>query len=136
MASGLPQSPAVYPTTTAFRIIVVTYFIDNYTYTYPRLMRQVNGLSPTPVAQNIENLQLSYDIFDTTANTTCANVANIYVVPNSCSATYSYSPNQIGKVNIFVQARSSNQRLVNRGYSRVSMISAVTPRNMDFVDRY
>jgi hypothetical protein len=133
---GSPLSPPVYPATSAFRLIVVTYFIDNYTFSYPRLMRQVNALTPTPVAQYIENLQLSYDIFDPTTNTVCPDVANMYTIPNSCSATTAYSPNQIGKVNIFVQARSSNQRLVNRGYSRVSMISAVTPRNLDFVDRY
>ena len=134
MVAGVPQG--TFPATTAFRLIVVTYFIDNYTYAYPRLMRQVNGLTPTPVAQNIENLQFSYDIFDTVSNTICPNVANPYLPPSSCSTTTQYSPNQISKVNIFVQARSASQRLVNRGYSRISMISAVTPRNLDFIDKY
>jgi hypothetical protein len=134
MVGGVPQG--TFPATTAFRLIVVTYFIDNYTYAYPRLMRQVNGLTPTPVAQNIENLQFSYDIFDTVSNTICPNVANPYLPPSSCSTTTQYSPNQISKVNIFVQARSASQRLVNRGYSRISMISAVTPRNLDFIDKY
>jgi prepilin-type N-terminal cleavage/methylation domain-containing protein len=124
-------------TTKAFRIIVVTYYIDNNTNPgFPRLMRQVNALPPTPVAQNIENLQFSYDVFDTNANVVCPNIANPYNPATACSTGAYYSPNQIGKVNIFLQARAATQRLVGRGYSRVSMISAVTPRNMDFSQRY
>jgi hypothetical protein len=136
--NGAPAAPAgTFPMTTAFRLVVVTYYIDNYTYAYPRLMRQVNGLAPTPVAQNIENLQFSYDVFDSTANTICPNIANPYNPSTAaCSTGSSYSPNHIGKVNIFVQARTSGQRLVGRGYSRVSLISAVTPRNLDFVQKY
>ncbi len=132
---GVPQG--TFPQTTAYRIIVVTYYLDNNTNPgYPRLMRQVNALPPTPVAQNIENLQFSYDVFDTTSGTVCPNIANPFNPSTACSTGAYYSPNQIGKVNIFVQARASSQRLVNRGYSRVSMISSVTPRNLDFVDRY
>ncbi|GEM_PF-1481766 len=134
-------SPAMalgtFPSTKVFRVIVVTYYIDNYTYSYPRLMRQVNALPPTPVAQNIENLQFSYDIYDSSAGITCPNIANPFSPPSSCNGgTTSYTPNQISKVNIFVQARAASQRLVGRGYSRVSMISAVSPRNLVFVDRY
>src|SRR6266853_620102 len=51
--------------TIAYRLFAVTYYLtvpangEN-----PRLMRQVNGLSPTPVADNIINLQFSYDIYN------------------------------------------------------------------------
>jgi hypothetical protein len=136
-STTVSTATGTFPTTKAFRLVVVTYYIDSTTYpTTPRLMRQVNALTPTPVAQNIENLQFSYDIFDSTTDTICPNVANPYNPSTACSTGASYSPNQIGKVNIFVQARSSGQRLVQRGYSRFSMISAVTPRNMDFLQRY
>jgi prepilin-type N-terminal cleavage/methylation domain-containing protein len=126
-----------FPATTVYRIVVVTYYIyyDSVSGN-PRLMRQVNSSIPSPVAENIENLQFSYDVFDTTSNTVCPNIANPYNPSTACTPGVYYSPNQIGKVNIFVQARSNGQRLVGRGYSRLSMISAVTPRNLDFIDRY
>ena len=42
----------------------------------PRLMRQVNGLTPVPVADDIINLQFAYDIYNSTTDALDANQAN------------------------------------------------------------
>ena len=52
-------------TVTVCRLNAVTYFLQvptgGGTVQTPRLMRQVNGLNAVPVADNIINLQFSYD---------------------------------------------------------------------------
>ena len=66
-----------YPPTTAARILVISYYLqqsagpdgtfgnddDNW-----QLMRQVNGQQPVPVMDGVENLQVTYDVYDDTAN--------------------------------------------------------------------
>jgi type II secretory pathway pseudopilin PulG len=124
---GCPGAMGCFPDTTAFRVIVVTYYID-VSQTTPRLMRQVNALPPTPVAENIQNLQFSYDVLDANTGITYPNLSD----PRNSG----YSPNQIAKVNIYVSFRSAQQRLVLRGYSEVTLATSITPRNLDFLDRY
>ena len=66
--------------TTACRLNAVSYFLQvpaaGGTIQTPRLMRQVNGLNAVPVADNIINLQFTYDIIDTTTGTVVANQQN------------------------------------------------------------
>jgi type II secretory pathway pseudopilin PulG len=122
------------PPTSAARLSVVTYFLDvspgpdtvlgTADDGPPRLMRQVNAQPPIPIAENIENVQFSYDIFDesTSSSTTNLNDANAL-------------PNQIRKVNIVVAARTDvfgrTQRL-----HHTSLATSVSPRNLSFRDRY
>ena len=42
----------------------------------PRLMRQVNGLNAVPVADNIINLQFTFDVINSTGGTMSANQSN------------------------------------------------------------
>ena len=58
----------------------------------PRLMRQVNGQSPAPVADNIIGLKVTYDLCDGTNGPNCSNVPNALAAP--------FSPSQVHKVNI------------------------------------
>ena len=55
-------------TVTVCRLNAVTYFLQvppaGGTVQTPRLMRQVNGLNAVPVADNIINLQFSYDVIN------------------------------------------------------------------------
>lgn len=130
-----PPPPGNYPQTRAFRILTTTYFIDipagpdgvvgTGDDGSPRLMRQVNALAPAPVAENIENLQFSYDIFDENLGVATANL------PDAAGA-----PNQIRKINISVRARSPVQGLFRRGYERLALTTSVSGRNLTFKDRY
>jgi type IV pilus assembly protein PilW len=121
-----PAGSGTYPQTRAFRIQVVTYYIDpGSSTTASRLMRQVNAQRPVPVAENIENLQFSYDIFN-----------DVTGVETSGLAGAGGTPNQIRKVNLSVGARAPLQRLVGRGLDRVTLATAISPRNVSFRDRY
>jgi prepilin-type N-terminal cleavage/methylation domain-containing protein len=122
------QSPAgsgTYPQSCAFRIQIVTYYIDASNPASPRLMRQVNAQRPVPVAENIENLQFSYDIFNDNTGAETSNLSDA-----------GGTPNQIRKVNISVSARGPVQRLVGRGFDRLNLVTSVGPRNLAFRDRY
>lgn len=114
-------------TTVANRIWAITYFIEVPTNGQPpRLMRQVNGQTPQPVADNIIGLNFTYDMCDGTNGPTCANVSD--PIGNG------YSPNQIRKVNIQVMGQS----LLSHGKKSRSMVlsSSVSTRSLAFKDRY
>ncbi len=72
------------------RLNVVTYFLQvpaaGGTVQTPRLMRQVNGLTAVPVADNIINLQFSYDVIDSSTSYLSANLANPIASGQSPSA--------------------------------------------------
>ena len=55
-------------TGSASRINVISYYIDK-TITPPRLMRQMSGHTPIPVAENVAFLQFSYDLYNSTTGT-------------------------------------------------------------------
>ncbi len=119
-----PPPPAgSYPPTTATRIRAISYFIDAADPNNPRLMKAVNGRNPQVVADGIENLQVSYDIFDLSGAIT-ANLAN------------PANPNQIRKVNLFLTARSRERGAGNRDFYRISAGTELSVRNLAFRDRY
>jgi type II secretory pathway pseudopilin PulG len=117
-------------TTTVCRLNVVTYFLQvppaGGTVQTPRLMRQVNGLNAIPVADNIINMQVSYDVINTTAGTISANQAN----PIGAGL----SPGLIQKVNLWVMG----QGLIQTGKRAQSMYlaSSVSTGNMSFCNSY
>ncbi|MDA2937723.1 hypothetical protein MYX75_05605 [Acidobacteria bacterium AH-259-A15] len=111
--------------TRAFRLLVVTYFIDNSNVDLPRLMRQVNALSPQVAALYVENLQLSYDIFDENSSSVTSNLP-------AAGGT----PNQIRKINISIGARAPAEGLFGRGYERITLTTSVSTRNLRFRTLY
>jgi len=113
---------------TAYRIYVVTYYL-NVPVTVgqtPRLMRQVNGLSPQPVADDIINLQYTFDVYNSTTDALDSNQAN----PLGASE----SPNNIQKINLVMMGQS----IINNGNKSQNMYLAtdVSARNMSFRNRY
>lgn len=113
----------------ANRIWVVTYFVEvpaAATGQVPRLMRQVNGQAPSPVADNIINLAVTYDACSGVVVVGCAAVPNPLLAP--------YSPSQITKVNIQVMG----QTLVSYGNRSRSTVltTSVSTRSLTFKDRY
>jgi len=120
-------APAVPPTVTVQRLLAITYFVEVPTTGAPRLMRQVNGNPAQPVADNIIDMQFSYDLCDTGYT-----VATCAAVPDPIAAAQ--SPTQIHKVNILLMGESLN----NTGKSSQSMqlSTAVSARNLTFKNRY
>ena len=112
---------------TAYRLFAITYYLTvPGAGQTPRLMRQVNGLTPVPVADDIINLQFAYDVYDSTNSALDANQANPLGV--------SEIPNNIQKVNMLVMAQS----ILNTGKKSQNMYLAtsVSARNMTFRNRY
>jgi prepilin-type N-terminal cleavage/methylation domain-containing protein len=113
------------------RLYAVTYFLQvppaGGTVQTPRLMRQVNGLNAVPVADDIINVQFSYDVVNTVLGTISANQSN----PIGAGL----SPALIQKVNIWVMGES-----IIQGGSRKSqsmyLASSVSARNMSFCNSY
>lgn len=129
-----PAGPAIPNPTTYRRILVTTYFIqmapgpDGVPATaddYPRLMLQVNAQPPVPVAENVEDLQFTYDIFDDNAG-----VATVDL-PDAGNA-----PNQIRKAKIIITVRAPIRGVSGRDFERITVSTSVSVRNLTFRDRF
>jgi hypothetical protein len=127
-----------YPVTTAARILVISYYLqqnagpdgtlgnddDNW-----QLMRQVNGQQPVPVMDGVENLQVTYDVYDDTANNSPGTL-----VTNTKTANG--TPGLIRKVNVVLNARSTRKAGPSKSLIHLTLAAAVSPRNLSFRDRY
>ncbi len=107
------------------RIFIITYYIDNSDPDIPMLMRQVNALPPMAVAEYVENLQLTYDIYDDDASVATAELVDA-----------GGQPNQIRKTNITITVRSPGETMIGRDFQRITLTTSVGPRNMTYRDRY
>jgi len=122
--------PANNPTMTVCRLNVVTYFLQipaaGGTIQNPRLMRQVNGLSPVPVADNIINLQIAYDLVDSQTGYLDADLVD----PIGAGQL----PSLIQKVDLWVMGES----LISKGNKSQNMYlaTAVAARDMSFCNSY
>ena len=128
-AAGNPNG--TYPPTTATRVWMITYFLDNLTDpAHARLMRVVNfnrdtttGKYGQPVAETLENLQFTYNFND-------GKTANQPNIPMGFSET------QIRSVNIFLAARSTNKFTQTGKYIRSNFQTQVSLRSMAYINQY
>lgn len=120
-----PPGSGNYPPTTATRVIMVTYFLDNAIPNDPRLMRQINFNAPQAVAENIEDLQVSYDYIDGLANPT-----------NQKFPPAGDSPNQTESANLFLAARSTQPFSSTRQFFRSNLATQVSLRGMAYFNRF
>ncbi len=109
----------------AYKISVVTYFINADDPNNPRLMRQVNAHPPVPVAEHIVDLQVDYDIFDSEA------LAGTARLPEAGG-----TPGLIRKVNISVTARSPGREMYRQDFRYLTLTTAVSIRNLSFGPKY
>lgn len=114
---------------TGTRILVITYYIDN-TINPPRLMRQVSGHTPMPVAENLAYLQFSYDLFDDSTNTPSPDRAD-----GGAGLTPALLPNQITKINIKHMAMNSTLK-GRSGYQGLDLETSVSARNLTYSNGY
>jgi prepilin-type N-terminal cleavage/methylation domain-containing protein len=130
VATAVAACPAGITCITACRLYAVTYFLQvppaGATLQTPRLMRQVNGLTAVPVADDIINLQFSYDVINNTLGTISANQSN----PIGAGL----SPALIQKVNIWVLGESITQ--AGKKSQSMYLASSVSTRNMSFCNSY
>jgi len=124
IATTNPNVPTV-----ANRLFVVTYFVEvPANGQTPRLMRQVNGQLPIPVADNIIGMNITYDMCDGLVGGSCAGVRDpIGNVP-------SFSPNQIHKINIQLMGQSVLSA-ANQSHS-MFLATSVSARDLTFKNRY
>ncbi len=132
MTSIVPPVPPVtvpptVPSVTARRLLAVSYFVQVPAAGTPRLMRQINGNTPQPVADNIIDMQFSYDMCDASYTApACATIRDPLAI--------NLSPNQIHKVNIQIMGQSLISNAKNSQSMQLS--TAVSARNLTFKDRY
>lgn len=113
------------PPTTARKILVTVYYIDNSDPNVPLLMRQVNAHPPMAVAEYVENLQITYDIYNLDASVAASNLDDAGGFPN-----------QIRKANISISVRSALRTKIGEDYQRITLTTSVGPRNLTYRDRY
>jgi hypothetical protein len=147
-ASGVPNSlasmyvapPGAAVTGYATRIFVISYYLDNSS-TPPRLMQQVSGHTPVPVAENVVYLKFTYDLFSDATDSPAVACSNPGAASDGCSgASTGLLPNQITKINIQNMAINStvngSQFGQGNGYQRLDLQTSVCARNLTYVNNY
>jgi prepilin-type N-terminal cleavage/methylation domain-containing protein len=109
------------------RINVISYYIDN-SITPPRLMRQVSGHTPIPVAEGVAFLQFTYDLYDFNTGTMRTNQAD-------GGAALGMTPSQITKINIVHMSVYSTMHGA-KGYQGLDLQTSVSARDLTFKNDY
>jgi prepilin-type N-terminal cleavage/methylation domain-containing protein len=116
------------------RLFVITYYIDN-TVSPPRLMRQVNGHTPMPVADSTVYMKFSYDLFNDATATPAINQPNPGSGDANDTASNGLLPNQITKINILHMASDSALH-GTQGYQGLDLETSVSARNLTYANNY
>jgi hypothetical protein len=137
-------TPSVVPPV-MFRVVMITYYVDATTSpSTPRLTRLVNycpystttacaatPFTPQPLAGVVEDLDLTYDLVDTTSDSVQAQPSLPYTVNG-----LTYTSNMIKKVNIHLGVRSEDKSQRTNDYIRSHISTSVGVRSLASVDRY
>ncbi|MGB2622561.1 MAG: prepilin-type N-terminal cleavage/methylation domain-containing protein [Candidatus Acidiferrum sp.] len=122
--NGTPNG--TFPPTTATRIWMTTYYLDNITAPpNTRLIRRVNWNPGQPVAETIENLQFKYNFIDGETNPS-----------GQPSIPTGESESEIRSVDVILGARSTNAWGLNNMFLRNNFMTQVSLRSMAYVNRY
>jgi hypothetical protein len=117
-----------YPPTTASRIWMISYYLDDTTDPgRVRLIRRTNFNPGVVVGETIENLQFTYNY-----------VSGGAVAANQNTVPTGYSENQIRSVDVYLGARSDNAINLNgkSSYIRNSLQTQVCLRSLSYVNQY
>jgi len=126
--TGCGGANTCFPNTTATRIWMVSYYLDNVASPpYVRLIRQVGFGAATPVGETLENLQFTYNFVDGVANPS-----------NQPGVPAGNTESQIMSVNVYLGARSSymTHQGVNMHFARNNLMTQVSLRSMAYHNRY
>jgi type II secretory pathway pseudopilin PulG len=125
------QSPAgsgTYPVTTATRVWMVTYYIDNSNPSRPQLMRQVNLNPAKAVGDEMEHMQIFYDVLN--AGSSPVTVTAEVEAPTLPQLPY------IRDAYILLYARSDDPYSVTHAYVRNNLETVVSIRGLDFYNEF
>jgi len=113
-----------YPVTTATRIWMISYYLDNLADpAHVRLIRRVNFNPGQPVGETLENLQFTYNYND--GKTT-----------NQVGVPLGLSESQIRSVNVMLGVRSVNRWARDNRYIRNNFMTTISLRSMAYVPQY
>ncbi len=126
-AAGSLGTIPVGSTGSANRINVISYYLDN-TIVPPRLMRQISGHSPIPVAENVSFMQFTYDLFN-------FNTGSFLTEQADGGASQGLTPNQITKINIKHMSFASTLHGAP-GYQGLDLQTSVSARDLTFKNNY
>lgn len=140
LASQYVAPPGAAVTGYGTRVLVISYYVDN-TLTLPRLMQQVSGHAPMPVAENVVYLKFTYDLFNDATNSPAVACSNPGAASDGCAnASAGLLPNQITKINIQNMAMDSTQMGSQfgqgNGYQRLDLQTSVSSRNLTYTNNY
>jgi prepilin-type N-terminal cleavage/methylation domain-containing protein len=122
--TGVVTYLGTYPQTSATRIWMVSYWLDNVTDpVHIRLDRAVNFNAPQPVGETLENLQFTFNFNDGVA-------VNQSTIPTG------YTESQIRSVNLYMSTRSTSMLGQTRQYARENFQTQLSLRSMAYVNRY
>jgi prepilin-type N-terminal cleavage/methylation domain-containing protein len=123
-----PAGSGTFPPTVATRVWMITYYVDNSNPARPQLMRQVNLKAPTAVGDEVEHLQIFYDILNAGSQpvTVSAEVEN----PTLAQLPY------IRDAYIILYARSDSKFSLSNNYVRNNLETVVSIRGMDFYNEF
>jgi prepilin-type N-terminal cleavage/methylation domain-containing protein len=117
-----------YPTTTATRVWMITYYVDNSNAQRPMLMRQVNLNAAQPVGEVIENFQIFYDILN--AGSSPPAVTTAVESPTNAQLPY------VRDAYVVLFARSEFPYSQSGTYFRNNLASVISMRGMDFYNEF
>ncbi|MGA3107094.1 MAG: prepilin-type N-terminal cleavage/methylation domain-containing protein [Terriglobales bacterium] len=118
------------------RVFVITYYIDN-TLNPPRLMRQVSGHTPMPVAENVVYMQFNYDLFNDSTNSVAVACSNPGAAADGCSgASTGLPPNEVTKINIAHMAMNSTLKGAQGGFQGLDLVTSVSARDLTYNNSY
>jgi hypothetical protein len=124
------SAPSTTPVT-LFKALMITYYVDNTTTAgTPRLTRLLNNFAPQALAGVVEDLELTYDLYDGVTNP-----ANVTSLPYTVGPT-TYTESLIRKVNVHVGVRSEVMSKPLQDYVRNHISTSVNVRSLACVDRY
>jgi prepilin-type N-terminal cleavage/methylation domain-containing protein len=123
-----PASTGTFPPTVATRVWMITYYVDNSNPSRPQLMRQVNLKPATAVGDEVEHLQVFYDIINAGSSpvTVSAEVEN----PTVAQLPY------IRDAYIILYARSDSKFSLSNDFVRNNLETVVSIRGMDFYNQF
>jgi prepilin-type N-terminal cleavage/methylation domain-containing protein len=124
VATGKPPSSPI--PVTAVRLLEITYYLDISPSdgVTPRLMRLQNGKLPAPVAENVVNLQFTYNVNN-----------NGTIVANQSTLPAGTTPAMITQVNISHMTMRS-QLPGGSGYQGLDLQTSISARNMTSQQEY
>ena len=116
------------------RLLVITYYIDK-TVTPARLMRQISGHTPMPVADGIAYMKFSYDLYNDNTNLPAVNQPNPGSGDANDSASNGLNPTDITKINILHMAMNSALHGAS-GYQGLDLETSVSARDLTYSNNY